>query len=114
MSSLGQLAQYRLQFSDVGRLVQNAIHTHGQLLFSLHRRGPAGHHDDGSGWRFLFYNLRQLATVEMGHSQIRDDHVEGSALLVGGAKSVQSDPATVGNLNLMTVAFENLLEQFPQ
>src|SRR5438105_6841329 len=110
----GHPAQRLLQFGDSGGLVQDAVHVQRQVLLSFHQRGPAGHHDDRRGGRFLFEDLGQLTTIEMRHAQISNDSVKWFAVFFGGPERVQSALAAIGDVDLVAVAFQNFLEQFAQ
>jgi hypothetical protein len=74
---------------------------------------PSRQHDYRGGWGLGFQDSGDLASVYERHAQICYDHVKSSVPL-RGAKSIDASLATIGDVNGVSVRFENAFNEISQ
>src|SRR6266850_1038515 len=101
-------AEHFVEFGDFGRFAQDAIDLEGKVAVFFHHHAPAGEHNDGSLGRLGFESLRELTTVNVGHSEIGNDDIKRAVGTHGGTEDVQARAAAVSHFDGMAAVFENL------
>src|SRR5579872_249579 len=75
---------------------------------------PTGQQNDGYFGRSGLDCDGDRPTIDMGHSEVRDDRREGFPVLVGGAKSLDPTLTAVGNDDDVSVLLERVAQRLEQ